>query len=365
MMDIGYWVSLHRTLFFHAKKYIWLKKCFKSAQEIWQSSRNQLKKIGLTDLEIDKIVNNRNKIKPDQELNKLLNLNVRVIFYDDELYPENLRNIFNPPAMLYLRGILKPEDYKSIAIVGARKATPYGAMMAEKIAGDLANNGVCVVSGMARGIDTAAHKGCLNKNGRTIAVLGCGVDVVYPQENKKLMSGIMATGAVISEFPLGTMPLPIYFPIRNRIISGLSLGTVVVEAAEKSGSLITADQALEQGREVFAVPGNITSNFSKGPHKLIKQGAKIVENVQDILEEFPWLFGTLKKSPLLIPSGPTQLTLDENIIFRFLSAEPIHIDNLIGLTGLPSGKTASQLMVMELKGLVRQLPGQFYVINYT
>lgn len=360
-MDTAYWVSLHKILYFHAKKYLIWKEYFKSPQEIWQAPANVLRKTGFTERNISELIALRHKIEPGKELDKLIKLNIKAIFYDDQAYPENLRHIYDPPALLYVRGTLKPEDRKAIAIVGARNATPYGTIVAEKIAGDLARQGICVVSGMARGIDTAAHKGALKKKGRTIAVLGCGVDVVYPAENKKIMADIASQGAVISEFPLGTEPLAHNFPIRNRIISGLSNGTVVVEAAERSGSLITADQALEQGREVFAIPGNITGNLSKGPHKLIKQGAKMVESVIDILEEFGW-----EKDEVNIQSTQNtmiQLNLEEDMLYRHLSVDPMHIENIIVATGIASGKVSSLLMLMELKGLVRKLPGQYYVIN--
>lgn len=358
MMDTAYWVGLHKTLFFKAKKYMLLKQHFTSPEEIWRADPNSLKKTGLTDQDINKIVELRNNFNPGQEMEKLIKTDTKVLFFDDLAYPQNLKNIYDPPALLYIKGRIEPLDSRSIAVVGARKPSPYGVMVAEKIAGDLAQNDVCVVSGMARGIDTAAHRGSLKKRGKTIAVLGSGLDQVYPRENKGLMEEIAVCGAVITEFPLGTAPQPVNFPIRNRIISGLSMGTVVVEAAEKSGSLITADQALEQGREVFAVPGNITNNLSKGPHKLIKQGAKLVGDISDILEEFGW-----NEEPASNEQKHVQVSLEENLIYHQLSVEPVHIEKLIEISGLTSSKVSSMLMLMELRGMVHKLPGQYYVIN--
>lgn len=210
---------------------------------------------------------------------------VRIITIDDKEYPLNLKFTFNPPLVLYVKGGLIPDDNVSIAIVGSRKATDYGKAITEKLTGELAKNNITVVSGLARGIDTYAHKGTLAKGARTIAVLGSGLGFIYPPENRVLAEEIAKNGAVISEFPMTTRPEKANFPRRNRLISGLSLGTVVIEAAQKSGSLITAAYALEQGRDVFAVPGSIYSDYSKGTHKLIKQGAKLTENINDIIEE--------------------------------------------------------------------------------
>ncbi len=213
-------------------------------------------------------------------------LNLNVLTRQDDEYPQNLKNILYPPIVLYVKGRLKPQDCNSIAIVGSRLASFYGLSCAEKLAGELANYGLTVVSGMARGIDTASHRGALKQNGRTIAVIGSGFNRIYPPENKGLCEEIAGSGAVISEFPIDTPPEKENFPRRNRIISGLSLGVVVVEAARNSGALITADFALEQGREVFALPGKVDSSTSFGTNELIKQGAKLVSCVDDIIEEF-------------------------------------------------------------------------------
>ncbi|NQT23051.1 MAG: DNA-protecting protein DprA [Candidatus Omnitrophica bacterium] len=221
----------------------------------------------------------------DKEIELIEKLGIKVITIDDKEYPSNLKHIYNPPKVLYVKGKIVPKDHYSIAVVGARKSSTYGRETAARLARELAEKSITVVSGMARGIDTYAHRGALESGGRTIAVLGCGINIIYPPENKSLMEEISKSGAVISEFPINTPPLRRNFPMRNRIISGLSFGVVVVEAAEKSGSLITASLALEQGREVFSVPGRVDTRLSRGTLALIKEGAKLVENVDDILEE--------------------------------------------------------------------------------
>lgn len=221
----------------------------------------------------------------EKEFALVKKLGLKIITQDDQVYPENLKNIYDPPMLLYVKGELKPEDKLSMAIVGSRRASFYGLSCAEKFASDLAGKGITIVSGMARGIDSYAHKGALKAGGRTIAVIGSGFNNIYPPENKKLAEEIAKCGAVISEFPLDMLPKKENFPRRNRIISGLSLGVLVVEAARNSGALITADFALEQGREVFALPGKVDSNTSFGTNGLIKQGAKLVSGVDDILEE--------------------------------------------------------------------------------
>jgi len=282
--------------------------------------------------------------------------NVKLIKYTDPSYPDSLKNISDPPFLIYLRGELKKEDEKAVALVGTRRATAYGKIAAKKLARELARAGLTIVSGMARGIDTCAHEGALEEGGRTIAVLGCGVDIVYPPENNSLMKEIIGHGAVISEFSLGTKPFARNFPRRNRIISGLSRGVVVVEAPLKSGALITADFALEQGKEVFAVPGIITSPYSKGTNKLLKEGAKVVEDAADVLEEIGVSFSDIK-----ISSFDNQLSFEEKIVLDELTAKPSHIDELIKKTGLPVGKIADILIKLQLKGMVKELPGKFFI----
>jgi len=293
---------------------------------------------------------------------EFLRSETRVVTLNDDAYPSLLKNIYDPPFVLFYRGRFPRNEDICIAMVGSRKATAYGRLMAETIARDLSEKGVWVVSGMARGIDTYSHQGCLKAGGRTIAVLGSGIDVIYPRENKGLYEQIITSGLVVSEFPLGTPPLPQHFPARNRIISGLSHGVVVVEAAEKSGSLITVDFALEQGRDVFALPGPVTSPLSKGTHKLIRQGAKLIETAGDILEDYIEEYqgdrGKSKNDFDLFT-----FSQKERNILEILLTGSIHFDELVVQSGLNPAELASLLTQWEIKGLVKQIPGKYYIIG--
>ena len=291
----------------------------------------------------------------------------------DEDYPELLRQIHDPPPFLYVRGELLPEDQKALAIVGSRQCSEYGRAVARRISQELARRGFTIVSGLARGIDGAAHEGALSVGGRTLGVLGCGVDVAYPLEHLSLKEAISKQGAVISEFPLATAPVPENFPRRNRVISGLCLGVIVVEAADQSGALITATSALEQGREVFAVPGPIGSKTSVGTHRLIKQGAKLIEGVEDILEEISGQLqpsgpsrsvSTVSAGPPDRQAGPPRwsgLNPEEQMIYELLSHEPRHVDDLTVQAGRASSEMAGLLLQLELKGAARQLAGHMYI----
>ncbi len=277
-------------------------------------------------------------------------------------YPQLLREIPDPPPFLYVVGHLDP-CARHIALVGSRNATGYGLGITRQLARDLAAAGVTVASGMARGIDTAAHWGALEGGGRTVAVLGCGLGILYPPENRKLWQAIAARGAVVSELPINATPEAHHFPARNRIISGLSLGTVVVEAARKSGSLITARLANEQGREVFAVPGSVQSYKSAGTHRLIQQGAKLVASAADILEEFPYVFpaaaaGADQTAGAGSPGPAAGLSVEETRLWQALGPYPTHIDDLARVLRLAAGQLAGLLLQLELKGLVRQTPGK-------
>jgi len=312
--------------------------------------------------------NDWGKVKAELEL--LDKNEIKIITYQDELYPAKLMNIYDRPPFLYVRGNLNKDDI-NIAVVGSRLASTYGKYTTEKISRELALKGLTIVSGMARGIDSTAHRGALTAHGRTIAVLGSGLDVIYPPENKKLFAEIIENGAVISEFPLGTPPRSANFPTRNRIISGMSYGVVIVEAGEKSGSLITARLALEQGREVFAVPGSIDSAGSRGTNKLIKQGAKLIENTDDILEEiFPQFERTivLKPSPVsnseVIEAKSSEILSDvDQKIVDLVSGGRVHIDDLISSTGLSSASILSSLTTLELKEIIKQYPGKFFSLK--
>ena len=282
----------------------------------------------------------------------------------DERYPAWLRAIPDPPAVFYCDGLPEPRDRQAVAIVGSRRATPYGLRATETLARELSGAGFTIVSGFARGIDAAAHRAALEAGGRTIAVLGCGLDVAYPPGHARLREEIAKCGAVITEFAPGTPPWASNFPRRNRIISGLSLGVVVVEAAEDSGSLITARLALEQGREVFAVPGPVDAPLSRGPHGLIKQGAKLVETVDDIVEELlPQLDSASvpKRRPVLSKATEIpNLSPEERLVWDQMSREPLHLDELTEHSGLTPAGVAGILLGLELKGAVRQVPGQRY-----
>jgi DNA processing protein len=296
----------------------------------------------------------------EKELHLLREIGGRVITLKDEEYPKRLRDIYDPPALLYVRGELKKEDELAVSIVGSRKTTPYGRWFTEKVSQELARYGVTIVSGMARGIDSLAHWGAISGGGRTIAVLGCGVDVIYPSENRNLFAKIIDHGAILSEFPIGSPPEGGHFPRRNRIISGLSIGVVVAQASEKSGSLITAGYALEQGREVFAVPGNVGTESSRGTHRLIKEGAKLVESSEDILEEIlpQWRRGG-EATPKVEAPRP-DLPEEERVLYELLGETPLHIDVMIRESRLDPGKVSSILLNLELKGLVSQWPGKCF-----
>jgi len=284
--------------------------------------------------------------------------NVKVITIKDAEYPVNLKEIHDPPAVLYVKGELKKEDKLSVAIVGSRHSSNYGRDTAERLATELAQLGITVISGMARGIDTAAHNGALNSKGRTIAVLGSGLANIYPPENKALFYKIAESGAVISEFPMTMPPLAANFPRRNRIISGLSLGTVIVEAAWKSGALITARCAYEQGREVFSVPGEVGRITAFGTNQLIKDGAKLVETAEDILEELavPIKECITKRSKVL----PADLKQEELKILRVLENGPMYVDKIAEESLISISGTSSALTCLEIKGLIKRLPGNVF-----
>jgi DNA processing protein len=296
----------------------------------------------------------------DRELRVMETRGLDLLRFGDEGYPEPLATIYLPPPVIYVRGMIQPQDRVSIAIVGSRKATSYGIAMAERISGELAARGVTIVSGMARGIDAEAHRGALEAGGRTIAVLGCGLGVTYPPEHGELSDQIAANGAVLSEFPVFAPPKPDHFPRRNRIISGLALGVVVVEAGTESGALITANFALEQGREVFAIPGQVTARSSRGCHQLIKAGAKLTEGWEDIWEEIELQVGPPSQVGPRAAGASPPLEQEEVLIVDALEAGPLQIDDLIVRTRLPAGQMASLLLSLLLKGVIEELPGKSF-----
>ncbi|HOJ09630.1 MAG TPA: DNA-processing protein DprA, partial [Clostridiales bacterium] len=318
----------------------------------------------LTEALIQQLIDVKHKNNVCKHLEAIRKNQIEVITIHDELYPYYLKNIYDPPVVLYCKGkILANEN--AISLVGSRKATAYGLEAGEELAYQLACLGITVVSGMARGIDSSAHKGALKAQGRTIAVLGCGLDVVYPAENKVLMNNILEKGAVISEYLPGTMPFQRNFPARNRIISGMSLGVVVVEAAADSGSLITANFALEQGREVFALPGNINRINSTGTNMLIKEGAKLVMSVKDILEELS-IYNLEGENKIKNPIEQTRykgLDKEERRIVECLKSESMYVDLLAKKAGYDIKYTNSILTMLELKGIIEQLPGKIYKLK--
>jgi len=327
---------------------------FGSAELAWQASRRDLFLCGCLDETIyNKLLIHREKIDIYKLAGEWEKQGIHICALPDLEYPQLLLNTFNAPYVFYYRGIL-PTTENMIAIVGARHASPYGKNIATRLGSELAEAGVWVVSGAARGIDTAAHQGALTK-GYTVAVLGCGVDVNYPPENSKLLSHIAECGVVISEYPPGTMAHPGQFPARNRIISGLSRGVIVVEAAEKSGALITADFALEEGRDVFAVPGSIFSESSKGTHRLIKQGAKLIDSTADILEEYN--IGLTNKKGSVI-----ELSTDEETVYEVLTYDtPIGIEEIIMQANLNPATVTYILLQLELRGLAIEHSGKRYL----
>ncbi|MEK6776676.1 MAG: DNA-processing protein DprA [bacterium] len=330
---------------------------------IFSMSEERLTGMGLTREMAGHILHERdpNRIA-DPEEHRVRDMGGKILVHGDPGYPPALMQIADPPPVLYFAGTILKEDRLAFAIVGSRAASTQGRLNAEKIAGKLAGLGLTIVSGLAMGIDTWAHQGALMAGGRTIALLGCGLDHTYPKYNRDLRERIAEHGALVSEFPMGTPPLPMNFPRRNRLISGISMGTLVVEAAIKSGSLITAKYALDQGRDVFAIPGNIRSPLSSGVNALIKKGAKLVQGVEDIIEEFPdEVRKYLKLNEKKVEERPEGQNREESRIMKLIHNEPVHIDELTRETSMAPAAISSLLMKLEMQGLVRQLPGKLFI----
>ncbi|MCJ7704917.1 MAG: DNA-processing protein DprA [Desulfobacterales bacterium] len=359
--DLFYWLALN---FVPGVGSIFIKRLldrFQTPEAVFQASMKELLEVeGLGVKVASEIRKGPSEQAVKEELSSLEKSGGRIITLKDEVYPPRLRDIYDPPALLYLKGELKKEDELAVSIVGSRKTTPYGRWITEKISQTLVRYGVTIVSGMARGVDSVAHWGAISGGGRTLAVLGCGVDVVYPPENRNLFSKIIEQGAVLSEFPMGSPPEGGHFPKRNRIISGLSMGVVVVEAGPDSGSLITANFALEQGREVFAIPGNVGAGGSRGTNRLIKDGAKLVESSEDILEEIlPQWRREKERIEEVKPRGP-DLSEEEKVLYEMLGETPLHIDAMIRESKFEPGKVPSLLLDLELKGVISQWPGKCF-----
>ena len=362
--DVSDWIALNMIPGVGEAHFRRLVDFFGSPGFALKASLKDLNRIrGLTPAVCQSIVDNRDKLPVERELEIVERRGCKIITIRDESYPANLKAIYAPPQLLYVKGDLLTADSLAVSIVGTRSATDYGRAVAEQLGSQLAARGVTVISGMAYGIDTAAHTGALNGGGRTIAVMGNGLDVIYPARNLRLLEKIVDSGAAISEFPMGMKPLRSNFPRRNRVVSGISLGTLVVEAPKRSGALITAEYALNQGREVFAVPGRIDSEASGGTHGLIKQGAKLVESVEDILEELPeHELEPFTKEDVEIAEEKMELQLsdDEKAIWKVISFSSIHIDDISRQSGLAPYKVSAALVMLELKGLALQSAGKMF-----
>jgi len=344
-----------------------LLEFFGDATAILRASRPQLLQVrGIGEDTATAIANWEKDIDLAAELKRAADFGCRIVIQADPEYPETLRQIYDPPILLYVKGDLLPRDKNSVAIVGSRMTTPYGMEVARKLGYQLAYLGVTVVSGGARGIDSAAHQGAISAKGRTLAVLGTGINICWPAENAKLFEQIAANGALVTQFPFNRPGDKQSFPIRNRIVAGMTLGTVVVEANLSSGALITANFANEYGRQVFAVPGRIDSPRSKGCHDLIKKGAKLCEGAEDILSEFEYLFPQSNRpaSPAETGTLPAlELSEKEQKVYDTLSNEEITIDDVIRRSGLPASAASVALLSLEMKRVIRQLPGKLFVRN--
>jgi DNA processing protein len=360
MSDLKYWLGFHLVKGIGPAKIQALLDYYGDLPAAWQATESQLRHIGIDQRAIQAFLAARSELDLDRELARTQAAGVSLLPWDAPGYPRYLREIPNPPPLLYVMGAIQETDRWAVAVVGTRRLTTYGRQVTQDLVTGLLQNGVTIVSGLARGIDAIAHKTALDLGGRTLAVLGSGLDCVYPAEHRGLVKQMAAgQGAAISEYALGVQPEAKNFPPRNRLISGLSLGVIIVEAGERSGALITATFALEQNREVFAVPGNIHSPVSKGPNRLIQQGAKLITSVQDVLEELNLTMAPQQKAlQLALPESA-----EEAALWGHLTSEPRHIDELSQAVGLPSGLVSSTLTLMELKGMVRQVGGMNYVIG--
>lgn len=365
--NLKYWIWLSSLVKVPLRKRLRLLELFTDPAYIWEAGESELKSLGFCSPRIIKCITDKDaRRSADKLMERMYRCDAFAVTLHDRAYPQMLKNIADPPLVLYIRGKLVKDEI-CVAVVGSRRATYYGLEMARRLSMELVKHGITIVSGLARGIDSKAHLGALDGGGRTIAVLGCGVDRVYPPENGELMERIIRSGAVISEYLPGTTPMPFHFPARNRIISGLSRCVTIVEAGAKSGSLITADFALEQGRDVFAVPGNINSANSLGTNRLIRDGAIIVTGAGDILDELN--LRSHGENALCSPRIPPdiniggeerQISIEGGMIAQRLMNGPAHIDIIARDCGISPQAASYALMMLELSGFVEQLPGKFY-----
>jgi DNA processing protein len=358
--DVKYWLGFNLCSGIGPSKLQALLDYFGDLAVAWSANESQLERVGIDRRAIRNLVELREKVDLEAQLARIGSAGLSLLTWKSDDYPPYLREIANPPPLLYVNGEIREEDRWAVAVVGTRRLTAYGRQATQDLVTGLVSNKVTIISGLARGIDAIAHKTALEMGGRTIAVLGSGLNRIYPSEHRSLAAQIVGgNGAVVSEYALDVKPEARNFPPRNRVISGLSMGTVVIEAGERSGALITAGFALEQDREVFAIPGNITSPASRGTNRLIQQGAKLVRRIDDILEE------------LNLTMVPEQTAVqrvmpdsaEEALLLSQLTHQPVHIDQLTRQAGLPSAQVSSTLTLMELKGMVRQVGGMNYVLG--
>lgn len=360
MSDDKYWLGFSLVPEIGPKRLAHLLNWFGDLSAAWTASEAQLRQSGLEKQPTANLLATRARIDLDAEMAKVEQTGARLVTLADHRYPSLLSQLPDAPTVLYVRGALTPEDNRALSIVGTRKATSYGRDVAYDLSKQLAQNGITVISGLAHGIDTAAHRGAIDGGGRTIAVMGCGIDRVYPPDNRELAHEVIRNGAIISEFSLGTPPEGRNFPRRNRVISGMALGVLVVEADVGSGALITAETALDQGREVFAVPGNIYNPTSRGTNQLIQDGAKLVMSVGDVLDELDIKHQAVQTQVIaehIVPANETEARLLEH-----LTADPLYVDDIARLCGLPIAIVTSTLTVLELKGLARSVGQMQYTV---
>ena len=357
MEERSFWVGFNLVKGVGAVRFKMLQSHFGNLQEAWKAPVNDLVSAGLSVKLAEKVAQVRLTLDLEGVISRIGKLGITILTLDDETYPARLREIDQPPPVLYIRGTLSPDDSWSVAMVGTRRISSYGRQVTDEIASYLAANGVTIVSGLARGVDGVAHLSCLRAGGRTIAILGSGVDRIYPPENAQLAEKIIASGAILSDYPPGTPPDATNFPPRNRIISGMSIATIIVEAGETSGALITGQFAVDQGREVFAVPGNIYAPQSKGTNRLISQGAHPLLSARDLIDILDLTRITEQKTARkVVPADETEAKL-----LKVLSLEPLHLDDIRNQTDLPIERVSATLVMMELKGLVRQVGGNNYI----
>jgi DNA processing protein len=361
MKDKKYWLGFSVFNGVGPKRFKLLYDYFGSSKKIWQAKRETLLATGLSARVVNDFIKFRQKFNPDFYSRWLTKRSIKFLTLRDASYPKNLKQIDDPPFVLYFQGKIKKSDNLALGVVGTRRPTIYGREVTENLVADLVGCGLTIVSGMARGIDSIAHKTAIKYGGRTMAVFACGVDIIYPPENKNLSEEIINHGAIVSEFPPGTKPSLGSFPYRNRVISGLSLGVLVTEGAVRSGSLITARKAGEQGREVFAVPGPITSRMSGATAKLLKDGAKLVGNVADILEE---LKIETRAQRLEVGKGSNKISKEEQLLLEILKDGALHIDEIVRRTKMKTGQVCSLLTMMEIKGKVKNLGGMTYSLKH-